>query len=67
MTEVFPQPTNWGQLLDELEAVGWSGYAVAQALGKHWNTVQGWREHEPRHRDGEALKVLHARATRRAA
>lgn len=61
MTEVFVAPTDFGLLLDELRDAGYSGYAVAQALGKNWNTVQGWRKSQPRHADGEALKALHAK------
>lgn len=61
MTEIFPTKTNWAKLLDELREAGYSGYYVAKALGRNWDTVQGWREHEPRHCDGEALKALHAK------
>lgn len=61
MTEVFATPIDFGRLLDELRDAGYSGYAVAKALGKSWDTVQGWREHQPRHADGEALKALHAK------
>lgn len=64
MTEVFFEPVDFGKLLDDLEARGWSGYAVAKALGRSWDTVQGWRKHQPRHQDGEALKALHARECR---
>lgn len=61
---VYQVKTDWGRLLDELRDAGWSGYAVANALGKSWNTVQGWRKSEPKHSDGEALKALHARNAR---
>lgn len=61
MTEVFADPIDFGRMLDELRDAGYSGYAVAQSLGKSWNTVQGWRRHQPKHSDGEALKALHAR------
>jgi nitrogen regulatory protein PII-like uncharacterized protein len=61
VTEVFLQKTDWGRLLDELRDAGYTGYAVAKAMGRNWDTVQGWREHEPKHSDGEALKALHAK------
>jgi hypothetical protein len=63
--EVYQEKTDWGKILDELRDAGYSGYRVAQALGRSWNTVQGWREHEPKHSDGEALKALHAKLCRR--
>lgn len=61
MTEIYVESENWGRILDELRDAGMSGYAVAKALGRNWDTVQGWRKHEPRHCDGEALKALHAK------
>lgn len=61
MTEVFQQKIDWGKILDELRNAGYSGYYVATALGRKWDTVQGWREHEPKHSDGEALKALHSK------
>lgn len=64
MTDVFPQKTNWAQLLDELKDAGVSVYSVAKALGRSWDTVDGWRKSEPRHSDGEALKVIHAKYCR---
>lgn len=65
MTEIFQEKTNWAKLLDDLRDAGHSGYAVAKALGRNWDTVQGWRQHEPKHSDGEALKALHAQYCRR--
>jgi uncharacterized protein Smg (DUF494 family) len=65
MTEEFGIKTDWAKLLDELRDAGFSGYAVAKALGRNWDTVQGWREHEPRHSDGEALKAFHRKHCRR--
>lgn len=65
MTEIHVEPVNWGQVLDELKLAGYSQYFVAKALGRHWNTVEGWREHEPRHADGQALLTLHMRLTTR--
>lgn len=61
LTEVFIERVDFARLLDELRDAGHSGYAVAKALGRNWDTVQGWRQHEPKHSDGEALKALHAR------
>lgn len=65
MTEIFQERTDFGRLLDELIAAGFTVYFVSQALGRSWNTVDGWREHEPKHSDGEALKALHARHCRK--
>ena len=61
MTEIFQEKEDWGRILDELRESGWSIYAIANALGRKWDTVNGWREHEPKHSDGEALRELHAR------
>lgn len=63
MVEVFVERTDWGKLLDELRDAGYSGYYVAKALGRNWDTVQGWRKHEPKHSDGEALRKLHSKLT----
>lgn len=65
MTDVFPVKTNWGEMLDDLKEAGISIYAVAKAMGKSWDTVDGWRQCEPRHCDGEALKTIHAKYCRR--
>lgn len=65
MTDIFPVKANWGQMLDDLKAAGISIYSVAKALGRHWDTVDGWRQSEPRHCDGEALKAIHAKYCRR--
>lgn len=65
MTEIFAERTDWGALLDDLVGAGFTVYAIAKAMGKSWNTVQGWRIHEPKHCDGEALKALHFRHCRR--
>lgn len=65
MNAIFVERLDCGKLLDELRDAGYSGYYVANALGRNWNTVQGWREHEPKHSDGEALKALHAELTKR--
>lgn len=62
MTNVYPQKIDWGRILDELRAAGVSTYRVAMLLGKDWDTVNGWRRHEPRHCDGEALLRLHSEA-----
>lgn len=61
---IYQVKTNWAQLLDELRDAGFSGYYVAKELGRNWDTVQGWRNHEPKHSDGEALKALHQRHCR---
>jgi hypothetical protein len=50
---------DFGKLLDELKAAGCSLYRVAWELDRDWDTVNGWRHHEPRHSDGEALIALH--------
>lgn len=65
MTDVYPQKTDWGAMLDDLKGAGISIYSVAKAMGKSWNTIQSWRSVEPRHCDGEALKVIHAKYCRR--
>lgn len=65
MTDVYPEKTNWALLLDDLRDAGYTGYAVAKALGRKWDTVQGWRTAEPKHSDGEALKAIHAKYCRR--
>lgn len=64
MTDIFPEKVNWSRVLDDLKGCGWSVYAVAKAMGKKYDTVQGWREHEPKHADGVALLTLHARECR---
>lgn len=55
--------TDWAQVLDELRAAGYSPYRIAKLLGRKWDTVQAWREGEPKHSDGEALLRLHTEAT----
>ena len=60
MTEIFQEKEDWGRILDELRACGVSTYKVALQLGRDWDTVNGWRQHEPRHSDGKALLKLHA-------
>lgn len=65
MEEVFQERTDFGKILDEIVSAGYSVYYVAKALGRNWDTVNGWREHEPKHSDGEALKALHAKLVSR--
>lgn len=61
MTEVFQEKEDFGRLLDELNRAGFSTYWIAQQLGRNWDTVNGWRIHEPKYSDGQALKELHRR------
>jgi hypothetical protein len=65
--DIFQEKQDWGRILDELKAAGVSTYKVAIHLGRDWDTVNGWREHEPRYSDGQALLKLHASHTRKAA
>ena len=56
--DIFRRRVDWSCILDSLRDAGWSGYRVANALGRKWDTVQGWRTGEPKHADGEALLIL---------
>lgn len=66
MTEIFQEKQDFGRLIDELNAAGYSTYWIAQRLGRNWDTVNGWRKHEPKHSDGEALMALHQGVLRKA-
>lgn len=54
---------NWDgrRILDDLADAGWSIYRVAQHLGRKWDTVNRWRDTEPRYSDAKALLDLHGR------
>jgi hypothetical protein len=60
MTEVFQEKEDWGRILDELRNAGMTIYKVSLMLGRDWDTVNGWRKHEPKHCDGVALLKIHA-------
>jgi hypothetical protein len=61
MTEIFQEKEDWNRILDDLAEAGYSVYRVAQMLGHKWDTVKAWRVGDPKHADGKALLVLHAR------
>ena len=50
---------NWAKVLDELHALGYSGYRLSVLLDRKWDTIKAWRNGcEPRYSDGQALLRL---------